>query len=276
MPLIGSTYQQQLECRSAEVAAATYGMTDPDVSIVIRARNERERLEGLFQDIAAQQFAGNVQLLVVDSGSKDGTREMAQDYGAQIVPIDQATFSHPKALNAGFEAADHDWVLSLVAHSNLTTTLALAGITRWSYTAGVGGIYGPAMLPDAYATPSEKVLATAMGFHRRLGPAGVLTKLENGAMVTHRAALSKSVWRALGGFDLRYGAGGEDKDMARRMFAAGIQLAREPVLSIYHSHGTNVIGTVRQALAYRRMRNKAEPLDVDRLAYRSSLRLHEE
>src|SRR5215831_5103835 len=165
-----------------------YLLTRPNLRPKITLSSRvRARLEGLFQDIAEQKFGGEVQLIVVDSGSRDGTREASLAHGAQIVPIDQASFSHPKALNLGFEAADHDLVLTLVGHSNLTSRVALTGITRWVRTPNLGGIYGPAALPDAHATSWEKLLAATMRLDRRLTPAEPLGELAKGAMVTHRA-----------------------------------------------------------------------------------------
>lgn len=275
MPVIGEVYETLLEQRSREVAAATEDLVDPNISVVVRARNERERLEGLFADFAQQKFAGEVQIIVVDSGSTDGTRAVASEHGAQVVHIDQEAFSHPKALNLGFEAAEHDLILTMVAHSNLTTNVALSGITRWASMSSLAGIYGPAALPDAYSSVWEKILAAGMHLDRRLGPAAPVAELETGAMVTHRAVFSKAAWRELGGFDLKYGAGGEDKAMARRMLEAGMTIVREPVLSIFHSHGTNLTGTIKQALAYRRLRNgAATQFNASQLGYRRDLGLN--
>jgi glycosyltransferase involved in cell wall biosynthesis len=272
-PVVGQQYRQLLAARCGEVAAATVGMSDPNVSIVIRARNEREHLERLLCGVNAQLFGGEVQTIVVDSGSSDGTKETAREYGAEIVGINQTEYSHPKALNLGFEAADHPYVMTLVAHATLTNRLALRGVTRWARDEEFAGAYGAA-LPDSRASVWERGVAIGQRLSRRLGPAGPINEWQPGAMVTHRSVLAKTAWTAMRGYDLAYGSGGEDTDMARRLLAVGMHIVREPVLSIFHSHALNLVGTVRQSLEYRRLRTgNPRPFNQDSLGYRTDLDL---
>src|SRR3990167_7071489 len=60
---------------------------DPDISIVIRTRNEATSLERLFEDIHHQRFSREVEVIVVDNESTDSTLEVAHYYGAEIVKL---------------------------------------------------------------------------------------------------------------------------------------------------------------------------------------------
>lgn len=86
----------------------------PPVSIVIRTLNAAETLGEVLLKL---QPAESDQLIVVDSGSTDGTVELARRYSAEILVIRKEDFTYGRALNRGFSAARHEWVLSLSAHT---------------------------------------------------------------------------------------------------------------------------------------------------------------
>jgi hypothetical protein len=100
--------------------AAKADSRDPDVSIVIRSRNNVSDLSALIDDLEGQLYSGEVEIIVVDSESRDGSAEHARLRGATVVRISQSDYSHPYALNAGFRVAQHSWVFSLVEHSSLS------------------------------------------------------------------------------------------------------------------------------------------------------------
>ena len=89
-------------------------MSRPPISIVIRTLNAAETLGAV---LAKLDRGATDQWIVVDSGSTDGTLEIAQKYGAEVIPIRKEDFSYGRALNRGFNAARHDWILSLSAHT---------------------------------------------------------------------------------------------------------------------------------------------------------------
>lgn len=270
-PVLGERMRASLESRAREVEAETAGLEDPDVSIVIRSRNNAPQLAGLFDDIQKQKFAGEVQVIVVDTESTDGSVQYSRRNGATVVPITQKGFNYSDALNKGFAAADHPWVYSLVSHSSLSNDVTLRGITRHA-GADVGGMYGVS-LPDRNATWTERIGAVMLGVPKLLGPAEQVSDGDAlGLLASNCAAVNKESWTELGGYDERYGAGGEDGDMARRMMAAGMSVVREPALSVYHTHGLGPIAGVQQLLHWQRV---AEGHDFDQEAlwsYRPDLR----
>ena len=87
---------------------------NPPLTIVIRTLNTAPTLARV---LAALQLRREDQLVVVDSGSSDGTLDLARKAKARIVPIRAADFTYGRALNVGFAVADHDWILALSAHT---------------------------------------------------------------------------------------------------------------------------------------------------------------
>lgn len=87
----------------------------PSCSIVIRAYNEDQHLGKLLQGIASQTLQ-NVQVILVDSGSTDGTLAIAQDFNADIVHIKPDQFTFGRSLNLGIQQAQADVVILASAH----------------------------------------------------------------------------------------------------------------------------------------------------------------
>ncbi len=72
-------------------------------SIVIRAYNEERYIGRLLEGIR-QQTIREVEIILVDSGSTDGTVSIAESFGAQIVSIPAAEFTFGRSLNLGVQA----------------------------------------------------------------------------------------------------------------------------------------------------------------------------
>lgn len=84
-------------------------------SIVIRAFNEAKHLPRLLEGIR-QQTLKDVEIILVDSGSTDGSVAIATSYGAKIVHILPHEFTFGRSLNFGLRAATRDLVVIASAH----------------------------------------------------------------------------------------------------------------------------------------------------------------
>jgi glycosyltransferase involved in cell wall biosynthesis len=97
-------------------------MTDPrpPLSCYIRTLNEARMIVPVVQ--AALTVAREV--VIVDSGSTDGTRRLAEEAGARVV--DQPWLGNGAQKRAGEDACRHDWVLDLDADEVVTPEFAAA------------------------------------------------------------------------------------------------------------------------------------------------------
>jgi glycosyltransferase involved in cell wall biosynthesis len=84
-------------------------------SVVIRSYNEAEHIGRLLEGIG-HQTAGEIELILVDSGSTDLTVDIAQGHGAHVLRIPAAEFSFGRSLNLGLQAATHEHVVIASAH----------------------------------------------------------------------------------------------------------------------------------------------------------------
>ena len=86
------------------------------LSVVIITRNAAAQLAAC---LASASFAD--ELLVVDSGSNDGTTELAAAHGARVIRQDWMGFGPQKQF--AIEAASHEWVLCLDADERVSERL---------------------------------------------------------------------------------------------------------------------------------------------------------
>ena len=84
-------------------------------SIVIRAYNEEKHIGRLLEGIR-QQTVRDVEIILVDSGSTDGTVSVAESFGAQIVKIPSTEFTFGRSLNLGIQAATRELLVIASAH----------------------------------------------------------------------------------------------------------------------------------------------------------------
>lgn len=86
------------------------------LSVVIITLNEKHRLPACFERLA---FADEI--LLIDSGSKDGTQDWAREHGARV--IDQPWLGYGPQKQFGVQQAANDWVLCIDADERVSPVL---------------------------------------------------------------------------------------------------------------------------------------------------------
>ncbi|MGB1110298.1 MAG: glycosyltransferase family 2 protein [Gammaproteobacteria bacterium] len=87
------------------------------LSVVIITQDEITRLPACFDSVA---FAAEI--LVIDSGSTDGTQDWAREHGARV--IDQPWLGYGPQKQFGVQQATNDWVLCIDADERVSPALA--------------------------------------------------------------------------------------------------------------------------------------------------------
>lgn len=91
-------------------------MGSPRVSVIVRCYNEAEHIGKLLHGLEEQTLQ-DVETVLVDSGSTDGTLEVAESFDVdELVYIDPENFSFGRALNYGCEAANGEFCVIASAH----------------------------------------------------------------------------------------------------------------------------------------------------------------
>ena len=91
------------------------GRSQKSVSVVIRGRDEASHLPRLLSAIQRQSCLPD-EVVVVDSGSRDATARIAEEFGAMVVHIAPELFSFGRSLNLGCASAHGEILVFASAH----------------------------------------------------------------------------------------------------------------------------------------------------------------
>jgi glycosyltransferase involved in cell wall biosynthesis len=198
----------------------------PSVSVIVRCFNEARHIGRLLTGILEQSLRG-VEIVVVDSGSTDGTLEVVARYPTRVVRIRPQDFSFGHALNVGCAASTGELLVLASAHVYPVRTDWLERLLAPFEDRRVGLVYGKQQGDHQTRYSEHQVFARWFPDERDWDQAHFFCNNAN-------AALRRSLWAAL-----RYDetlTGLEDLDMGKRLKDAGHRIAYEPAAAIVHVH----------------------------------------
>ena len=83
------------------------------VSVVIPTKNAGQDFYHVLESIRKQKGIRDIELVIVDSGSKDDTLNLSKRYSAKILSIDPSEFCHGRTRNYGAQSATGDYLVFL-------------------------------------------------------------------------------------------------------------------------------------------------------------------
>ena len=202
-------------------------MSDPLVSIIMRSFNEAWGLKETLPALVAQDFR-NWELIVIDSGSSDGSQELIRAANpAHFVQITPQEYNPSRVMNRGMRLAKSEFCIFLNADATPQGTNWLRPLVAALQNPKVAACFGRQIpRPDCQAV-------FACDYERCFGPQRESVKWEHFfSMVS--SGLRKDVW-ARRGFreDLQYA---EDDEYTRWCKAQGYTVAYVPESMAMHSH----------------------------------------
>jgi glycosyltransferase involved in cell wall biosynthesis len=87
---------------------------DTKISIIIPVKNAGLQLRQLMSKIRSQRKVADVEIIVVDSGSRDSSAAIAGEFGATVLQIEPHEFNHGGTRNLGARAAKGDFLVFTV------------------------------------------------------------------------------------------------------------------------------------------------------------------
>lgn len=221
-------------------------MDGPRISVVLPVRNGGELFAHLARHLVQLRERLGVEVLVIDSGSSDGTLELAERCGFRSHRIAPEEFGHGRTRNLGVRLASGD-IVCFITHDVLPCTPdwplrfaeALADPT-------VAGVYGRQVPRDA---STMEMFFVAMNYPEealRFDPRPGGHPPRPGRVLFSNAF--SAVRRELA---LRYpipdsAPYSEDQIWAHRVMAAGYSLRYEPAAEALHAHVYDVRGLFRR------------------------------
>ena len=227
----------------------------PKVSVVIPTFNAGPGFEELLRKLETQEGDFELEVVVVDSGSTDGTAELAERYGASVHSIPKAEFNHGAARDLGISLSGGEYVA-------LTVQDAVPLDGRWLATM-VENLSGDDRVAAVYGRhvprPDASVLTRALvgnlavsGLERReqgirdpesyraLPPA---KRRRVASFDNVSSCLRRAVWEE---FPFGRADFAEDLRWGKKVVEAGYRIVYEPRSVVVHSHERGAIYDLRR------------------------------
>lgn len=197
-------------------------------SIVIRTLNEARYLDDLLTMIALQRTeALDHEVVVIDSGSTDGTLEIAQKHGARITTITKQEFSFGRSLNRGSDFARGDILVFISGHCVPVDETWLQALCQPIADGVVSYTYGRQVGDDDSNFSERRIFAKYFPETSQVPQEGFFCNNAN-------AAISRAAWEPHR-FDEEL-TGLEDMALAKVIVRAGLKVGYVAEAPVFHHH----------------------------------------
>jgi rhamnosyltransferase len=210
------------------------------VSVIMRSFNEAWAIGESMRQLFAQEFDGEIELIVIDSGSSDGSIEIIRsEPRARLIQIPLGTYVPGPVLNMGAREAKHDWLVYLNADATPVGRDWLKNLLIAFLQDPQSGAAFSRQIPrpDCQAV-------FAHDYDRCFGPERESAHWEHFfsmvSCVTNKGILAKVPIRE----DLQYA---EDDEWTRRMVAAGYHVLYAIDSVAMHSHNYTLKQTYKRS-----------------------------
>ena len=218
------------------------------VTVSIPVLNGAEYLDEVLGAVRAQVVEADVELLVVDSGSGDGSLEIAERHGALVHEIPKSEFSHGGTRNLIMELAQGDHVAFLTQDATPAHEGWLAALLEgFEQAEDVAAVFGPHVARD----DASHVIKAEMKRHfenwghgvridvQRLdrSPQGLAAYRAEPGKLTFLSSvdfmLAREAWEQVPFRTVPYA---EDQLLGRELIEAGFAKVYHPGAVVLHSH----------------------------------------
>ncbi len=208
------------------------------VSAVIPVKDGERYLEELLAALARE---GVQETLVIDSGSRDRSREIARAAGAELLEIEPSEFAHGRTRNLGAERTSGELICFLTQDATPCPGWLEAYHEAFALDERVGAAYGP-HLPRAETSPMiARELTEFFGGFRDTStsngdgqPRPVLQRAGDPSFLSNvNACYARACWEEIRFRDVRYS---EDQAFGADMLAAGWWKVYHPGAAVLHAH----------------------------------------
>jgi rhamnosyltransferase len=197
-------------------------------SIIIRTLNEARYLDDLLQAVEQQDTDGFAwEVVLVDSGSTDGTLEIAQKRGCRIYHIMREEFSFGRSLNIGCEAARGDILVFISGHCVPTGPDWLQSLCQPIIDEKVAYSYGRQVGDDDSYYSERRIFAKYFPAESALPQPGFYCNNAN-------SALARAAWKRFPFNEELTGL--EDMEVAKRLAQAGEKIGYAAEACVFHHH----------------------------------------
>ncbi len=225
------------------------------VSVIIPVKNGGKRFVEVLDRVLAQQTPWPWELLIIDSGSKDGSVELARERGVWVHEIAPSAFGHGRTRNLGASLTQGPFIAFLTHDALPTDNHWLVNfVTALEGCPDAAGAFGRHVAyPEHYPPLARDMDLFFQGFlqnnptrmtNRILYDADVGLRQFMHFFSSNNALLRRSVWEVIPLPDVHFA---EDQRWAKAVIEAGYARLYVPNACVYHSHDLNIFESYRRA-----------------------------
>jgi len=226
----------------------------PGVSVVLPILNEERFLADAISAILAQEYAGELEVILALGPSKDRTNEIAaglREKDSRIVLVENPTGRTAAGLNAAIAAAKFEIICRIDGHAEISKSYIADAveIMQSSNAVNVGGIMaavGKTQFEDAVARAMRSPIGVGGARFHIGGTAGP-------ADTVYLGVFQKSALIAAGGYDERF-IRAQDWELNFRLREAGGTIWFDPRLAVIYRPRPNLKALAKQYFEYGRWR----------------------
>jgi glycosyltransferase involved in cell wall biosynthesis len=215
-------------------------MATPKVSVIIPNYNYSQYLREAIDSVLAQTYP-EIEIIVVDDGSTDGSREVLESYGQRISVIFQKNAGVSAARNNGVSQSCGEYIAFLDADDAWFPAKIERQVKMFESDAGLGLVHVGVVEIDGIGNSLLELVdgmdgQVADALLRFEGP--VILGGGSGLMVPRR------VFDEVDGFDTRLSTAADWDFYYRVAVKYKIGFVREPLV-LYRMHGSNMHGNIK-------------------------------
>ena len=233
-------------------------------SVVIPVLDGERYLSRLLEALARE---GPDEVLVIDSGSRDRSPDIARAAGVELLEVPREEFGHGRTRNLGAESTSGELICFLTQDAVPALGWLAAYREAFELADRVGAAYGP-HLPHADTSPM--IARELTEFFATFSPNGTPQVQRAGDpefLSNVNACYLRACWEEIGFADVGYA---EDQAFGRAMLEAGWAKVYHPGAAAYHAHDYGPIEFMRRYFdEYRGLRETighVEPISARGLA----------
>lgn len=222
-----------------------------EISVIIRSKNAKKTIAKTL-DLLIKQTVRPKQIILVDTNSKDKTKEIALKYGCEVINLTDQEFNHAYSLNQGIKQAKSNLVILTNAHAFPISSHWVEDGIKHFQDKKVAGVF-EVPLNDERASIWEKLEWLGNFYFGKKKRPKTFTKIGLdcfGINGSTNSIIRRGLWQMHYFDEQNFAWGGEDIEWAFYFLNKGYKFVAEPGFAVYHCHGENFYRTMNRYLTW--------------------------
>lgn len=227
-------------------------MKSLEISIILLTKNGEKYLEEVLQAVLSQKIEDPYEVIAIDSGSRDRTKEILKRFSVRIQEIPSSSFNHGETRNLGGRLSNGHYLVFLTQDATPMNESWLKNLIeplkRYGQVAGAFSKQIPRR--ECPLMERRQILETELvsGDQERINSAFDNPDYERNPyryiwFSNTSSAIRKEIWEKIPFRKLEFA---EDQDWAKRVLEAGYQTVYVPTSVVIHSHHYRALKNFRR------------------------------